>query len=109
MVDGGGSLQVGLMGDKLAEIAVRNGWAGVVINGAIRDSVGIDGLEIGVKALATAARRSWVATQGQRRSTLTFGDIVVKPGYWVYADRDAILVSSAPLDLKRLAPAPAQA
>ena len=59
VVDGQGSLRIGLMGDRLAEIGVRNGWAGVVINGAIRDSLGIDALAIGVKALGATARRGW--------------------------------------------------
>src|SRR5690606_22927872 len=58
VVDAGGSLRVGIMGDMMAEAASRNGWAGAVIFGAIRDSVAIDALDFGVKALGTTARRS---------------------------------------------------
>jgi regulator of ribonuclease activity A len=57
VIDGGGSMARALFGDVMAEIACRNGWAGLVINGALRDSVEIDGMDIGVKALGTVPRR----------------------------------------------------
>jgi regulator of ribonuclease activity A len=103
VVDAGGSLRVGVMGDRLAEIAAANDWAGVVINGAIRDSVGIDRLDIGVKALGVTARRGWQPTPGERGVPLTFGDIAAKSGDWIYADADAVLVSPGPLDLSVVA------
>lgn len=99
VVDGGGSLRVGVMGDRLAEIAACNGWSGAVINGAIRDSVGIAGLAIGVKALGTTARRNWQATLGERGQILSFGDVDFVPGHWIYADQDAVIVSAEPLNL----------
>jgi hypothetical protein len=54
VVDGGGSLHAALVGDVIAGIAVDRGWAGLVINGAVRDSVALNGLEIGIKALGTS-------------------------------------------------------
>ncbi len=57
VIDGGGSLARALFGDVMAEVAMRNGWAGLVIHGAIRDSVEIDAMDIGVKALGTVPRR----------------------------------------------------
>jgi regulator of ribonuclease activity A len=97
VVDGQASLRVGLMGDRLAGIAVENGWAGVIINGAIRDSAGIDALPIGVKALGTTARRGWLATAGQRDAKLSFGAVTFAPGIWIYADRDCVLLSPVQL------------
>lgn len=99
VIDGGGSLRVGLLGDRLAEIARGNGWAGIVVNGAIRDSVAVDGLDIGVKALGTTARRSWQPAITERGIGLAFGDIAIKPGHWVYADSDSVLVSADPLEV----------
>ena len=58
VVDGGGSLRTALMGDLIAASAVDNGWAGVVINGAIRDRVAVAGLPLGVKALGSNPRKS---------------------------------------------------
>ena len=80
VVDGQGSLKVGLMGDRLAEIAVKSGWAGIVINGAVRDSVGIDRLDIGVKALGTTARRAWNPSPAARDVPVNFGSAAFKPG-----------------------------
>lgn len=93
VVDGRGSLRVGLMGDRLAGIAARNGWIGIVINGAIRDSAGIDGLDIGVKALGTTARRSSTPVQAPHDEPVSFGAVTFFPGDWVYADRDCVIVA----------------
>ena len=107
VVDAGGSLRVGVMGDRLAAIAADNGWAGVVINGLIRDSAGINAVDIGVKALGTTARRGWTPTEGQRGIEIGFGDLRIAPGDWVYCDEDAVMVSGVRLDPDEAhAPAP---
>lgn len=98
VVDGGGSLRIGVMGDRLAGLASKNGWAGVIINGAVRDTVGIGEINIGVKALGATARRSWVAGSFTRGEALAFGDIRIGQGDWVYADRDAVIVSPRSLN-----------
>jgi regulator of ribonuclease activity A len=92
VVDGGGSLQTALMGDLIAASAVANGWAGVVINGAIRDRVAIDGLDLGVKALGTNPRKSAKLGAGDADTTLEFGGVVFRPGARLYSDEDGILV-----------------
>ncbi len=97
VVDGQGSLRVGLMGDRLAGIAVENGWRGVVLNGVIRDSVGIDALPLGVKALGTTARKAWQPTAGKRDLPIGFGAVTFSPGHWVYADRDSVVISAVKL------------
>lgn len=97
VVDGEGSLRAGLMGDRLAEMAMRHGWAGVVILGAVRDSHGIDGLEFGVKALGTTARRAAAPIPGERQVTLTVAGAIIQPSDWIYADEDAVLVSRTPI------------
>ncbi len=102
VVDGGGSLRVGLMGDRLASIAVDNGWTGLVVNGAIRDSLGINALPIGVKALGTTARRGLATAATERDAPVTFGDARFTAGDWIYADTDCVLVSATELDLAKL-------
>lgn len=97
VVDGAGSLKVGLMGDRLAGIAVQNGWVGVIINGAIRDSVGINGLDLGVKALGATARRSSLPATAKLDCVIGFGAATFTPGDWIYSDEDCILVSAVPL------------
>ncbi len=99
VVDGQGSLRIGVMGDRLAGIGVANGWAGVVVNGAIRDSLGIDALALGVKALGATARRGWNPGPSERDVPLAFGGVTFRPGDWIYADVDSVLVSPHRLEL----------
>ncbi len=97
VVDGGGSFRVGLLGDMMATNAVKNGWAGVVINGVVRDSRRVDTLEIGVKAIGTSARRGDDETPGLLDLPLSFGGVTFRPGWWIYADADAVITSERPL------------
>jgi regulator of ribonuclease activity A len=99
VVDGRGSLRVGLMGDRLAAVAVANGWRGVVINGAIRDSAGIDVLDLGVRALGTTARRSDTPAVPATGAPVSFGGMTFSTGDWVYADRDCVIVSAQEVPL----------
>ena len=99
VVDEGGSTRVGVMGDRIAEIAAGNGWVGAVIFGAIRDSSGINDLEFGVKALGATARRAWQKSEAYRGIALSFGSATFETGMWVYADVDSVMVSRQMLDL----------
>lgn len=92
VVDGAGSLETALMGDLIAASAVANGWAGVVINGAIRDRVAIDALDLGVKALGTNPRKSAKLGAGELDVTLVIAGVVFRPGAHLYSDEDGILV-----------------
>ena len=94
VIDAGGSLRIGLMGDTMAALAAKNGWAGAVIYGAVRDTAAIDALDFGVKALGTTARRSNADRGGQVGEPVAFGGVTFRPGDWVYADRDAVIVSA---------------
>lgn len=95
VVDGGGSLQSALMGDMIAQSAVDNGWAGVIINGAIRDSVVIATLPLGVKALGTNPAKSSKAGVGRVDVPIHLGHVTVHAGAMVYADADGILIAAS--------------
>ena len=99
VADVGGCMTVGVFGDRLAGHAIKNGWAGVVINGVIRDSARIDEMDTGVKALGTTARRSQFEREGSQLRAVEFGGVRFSVGEWVYADEDAIIVSARRLDL----------
>ncbi len=99
VVDGLGSMRVGLMGDRLAGIGVQNGWRGVIFNGVIRDSAGIDALEIGVRALGTTARRGWAETAGTQGTPVTFGGVTIATGDWIYTDADCVIIADEQLAL----------
>ena len=97
VIDGGGSLARALFGDVMAEVAMRNGWAGLVIHGAIRDSVEIDAMDIGVKALGTVPRRGERTGAGEADVPVTFGGVTFTPGHRLVADDDGVIVLPAGL------------
>ncbi len=97
IVDGGASLQCALLGDLLAEKAVANGWAGVIVNGCVRDTGRLAELDLGVMALAAHPRRSEKRGHGDRDVPVRFAGVTFHPGDHVYADDDGLLVSPAPL------------
>lgn len=97
VIDGGGSLRCALVGDQLAILAQSNGWEGIVVYGCIRDSVDINGTDIGVRALNTHPQKSIKKGVGDKNIAVTFGGVTFNPGEWLYADEDGILVSSKPL------------
>lgn len=94
MIDGAGSLRRALVGDTIAELARSNGWSGIVVHGAIRDSVAIGNLQIGLKALGTNPRKSIKTGSGFQNIPLQFGNICLTPNHWIYCDSDGIAVSS---------------
>ncbi len=97
VVDGGGSLRCALLGDQLAELAVKNGWEGVVVYGCIRDSAAINALPLGVRALNTHPLKTVKKNVGERDVPVTFGGVTFKPGEWLCADEDGVIVSTQPL------------
>ena len=94
VVDAGGSLRCAVFGGNLALAAAKNGWAGLVINGCVRDSDEIDACDIGVRALALHPRRSVKRGVGEREVAVSFLGVSIRPGAWIYADRDGVLVSA---------------
>lgn len=97
VVDGGGSLRCALVGDQLAILAHKNGWEGLIVYGCIRDSGDINQIDIGVRALNTHPLKSIKKGVGDRDIDVSFGGVSFKPGEWVYADEDGVIVSSTAL------------
>jgi len=97
VVDGGGSMRCALVGDQLAELAEENDWAGVIVNGCIRDSAAIAEIPIGVKAIGVHPLKSVKRGVGERDIPVRFAGVTFQPGYSIYADEDGLLVSEKPL------------
>ena len=98
VIDGGGSLRRALVGDQLAALAANNGWSGIVVFGCIRDSAAIADMELGVLALACHPRKTDKRNTGESDVPVTFGGVTFRPGEWLYADKDGVLVSDQKLD-----------
>ena len=99
IVDGGASLRCALTGDRLAGIGIKNNWSGIIINGCIRDSATIAGLNIGVKALNTYPISKVTTTQWPENIDVEFAGITFTPGHFVYCDEDGIITSAKALAL----------
>ncbi|TAM01066.1 MAG: RraA family protein [Paraburkholderia sp.] len=98
VIDGGGSLRCALVGGKLGELVQNNGWAGIVVNGCVRDTLELNALDVGIVALATHPQRSFRRGVGEREVTVRMPGAAVRTGDWIYADIDGVLVSHERLD-----------
>ena len=99
VIDGGGSLRCALVGDNLAALAIQNNWRGIVVYGCIRDSRQIAEMEVGVKALNTNPTKSVKRNEGQENIDVRFAGVDFRPGHYLYADEDGIVVSELQLIL----------
>jgi regulator of ribonuclease activity A len=98
VVDGGGSMRCALVGGMLGELALKNGWAGVVVYGCVRDTAELAAQDVGVKALATHPRKSDKGLHtGHAERVVEFAGVRFRPGAWLYADADGIVVGDTPL------------
>jgi len=91
VVDGGGSVHTALSGDVIAQLAVDNGWAGLVINGAVRDSDPLARMDLGVKALGTNPRKSGKTGAGERDVDITIGGATFHAGDHLWSDNDGVV------------------
>ena len=97
VVDGGGSLRRALVGGNIGAAAARNGWAGVVIDGCVRDVAELRECEVGIRALASMPLPTERKADGQTGVVVQIQGVWVRPGDWLYADEDGIVVSATPL------------
>ncbi len=93
VIDGEGSLHTALVGDVIAELARSNGWAGLVVHGAVRDAAALRELDLGIKALGTNPRKSGKTGAGERDVTVSFGGVTFVPGDIAYSDDDGIVIT----------------
>lgn len=97
VVDGGASLRRALVGGNLAAAAARNGWAGIVVDGCVRDVAELAAAAVGIRALALMPLPTERRGEGQRDVGVQIQGVWVQPGDWLYADADGIVVSTRPL------------
>jgi regulator of ribonuclease activity A len=93
VVDAGGSTRCAVLGGNLANAAAQSAWAGIIVNGAVRDADEIDACDIAVLSLGLDPRRSVKRGIGDRDVVVRLFGVVVRPGDWIYSDRDGTLVS----------------
>lgn len=99
VLDGGGSLRNAMLGDRMAARLLENDWAGIIVNGVIRDSKVLSGIDLGIKALGTTPVRGRKTGIGAIDVPVAFGNVYIEPGMCLYADEDGVLISNEPLAL----------
>jgi regulator of ribonuclease activity A len=97
VVDGGASMRCALLGDLIGESAVKNGWAGVIVYGCVRDVDALSELDLGVQALSSIPLKSVRKGAGEANIPVTFGGVTFRPGEYVYADNNGVIVSGKKL------------
>jgi regulator of ribonuclease activity A len=97
VVDGGASLRRALLGGNLGAAAAHNGWAGVLIDGCVRDVAELALCHIGIRALAAMPLPTEKRSEGQRDVAVQIQGVWVRPGDWLYADEDGVVISATPL------------
>ncbi|KAH7660286.1 Oxaloacetate decarboxylase protein [Dioscorea alata] len=99
IIDGGGSMRCALLGGNLAQIAQNMGWAGILVNGCIRDVDEINGCDVGIRALASHPQKSYKKRVGEKHVPVNIGGIIIHDSEWLYADSDGILISKTELSI----------
>jgi regulator of ribonuclease activity A len=99
VVDGGGSLRHALLGDLLAAAAVENGWQGLLINGCVRDVEILESIDLGVKALNIHPVKTEKRGEGRLNINVTFAGATIRPGNYLYADVNGVVVAARNLEL----------
>jgi regulator of ribonuclease activity A len=97
VVDGGALLDRALVGGRLGALAQQNGWAGIVVWGAVRDRAELAMCQVGVLALASCPLPSAKAGVGERDVPVDVGGGIIHPGQWLAADGDGVVVADMPL------------
>ena len=93
VVDGGGSLRRALVGGQLGLLAQNNGWAGIIVDGCVRDTEELNACDTGIRALAAHPQRSARKGVGERDVRVHIAGVAVAPGDYIYADADGVLVA----------------
>jgi regulator of ribonuclease activity A len=100
VVDGGSSLRRALLGDMLAASAAENGWQGLLINGCVRDVEILETIDLGVKALNSHPVKTDKRGEGQPGVNVTFAGATIRPGHYLYADTNGIVVAARNLEVE---------
>ncbi|KAA5523890.1 ribonuclease E activity regulator RraA [Haemophilus seminalis] len=99
VVDGGGAVRRGLIDAELAQLAVDNGWEGIIVYGAVRQIQQLENLDIGIHALAPIPVSADESSAGESDIPVNFGGVTFFPEDYIYADLTGIILSQEPLDL----------
>ena len=88
-----------VVGDNMMKFALDNNWAGLIVNGYVRDTKNTKEIEVGLFALGTCPKKTIPPKEGTLHGEIQFGGVIFREGEYLYADRDGIIVSATPLEM----------
>ena len=97
VIDADGVSHASMVGDQIAESALKNNWAGIVVNGCIRDVEELKNLPIGIFAKGAVAQKTNKKNHGFEDILISFGSVVITSGKWIYIDQNGWLVADKKL------------
>lgn len=95
VVDGGASLRRALVGGNIAASAAKNGWAGIVVDGVVRDKSELGVAAVGLLALGLMPLPTDRKTPGQQQVPVQVQGVTIRPGDWLCADEDGVVILPA--------------
>jgi regulator of ribonuclease activity A len=99
LIDGGGSLRRALINAHIGELAVENGWEGIVVNGCVREVDRLEELDIGIQAITAMPVGADDNEIGEENIPVNFAGVTFLPEDFLYADSTGIVISPEPLVL----------
>lgn len=82
-----------VVGENLMKFAHQNNYAGIIVNGYIRDTFQIKDIPVALFALGTCPRKYIPVTSGEKDIELSFGGVDFRSGDYLYADTDGVIVT----------------
>ncbi len=83
-----------VVGENLMKFALQNNYAGIIVNGYIRDTEQIKDIPVVLYALGTCPRKYIPVTEGEKDAQLSFDGIEFNSGDYLYADTDGVIVTA---------------
>ena len=99
VIDAAGVSHASMIGDQIAESALKNHWAGIVVNGCVRDVEELKNLPIGIFAKGVVSQKTYKKNHGFEDVLISFGSVVMTSGKWIYIDQNGWLVADSRLEV----------
>ena len=98
VIDAAGVCHASMVGDQIAESALNNNWAGIFVNGYVRDVEILGTLDLAIFARGSVAQKTDKQDHGFENIMISFGSTVMRSGNWLYVDENGWIVADRELE-----------
>lgn len=86
-----------VVGDNLMRFAFNNNWAGIIVNGYVRDTPETAKFPVGLFAVGRCPKKYIPQQSAIRDVEITIDDVKINSGDYIYADLDGVIISKKSL------------